>query len=349
MNAGRRPPPPPSVKLREKLLIASELMTQRVITVQADVTVQDAARLMLESGVRAAPVVNSAGRPIGMVSDGDLFGRRPEDYRREWWLEMLAGAAAPLSTSAAAPLRRVSEVMSAPLIFVAPDTPVGEIAAVLQSRRIKRLPVLLDGRLVGIVSRTDLLAIVEELHRLSRSKREPALGLLRFLESLIGGASLTGVGASSGATSVKTRESGSRLSADAFRNEARAFERVAIDGIAAKAAALEERRRDAREILRRHLSDVTWRRLLERAEASARRGEKEFLLHRFPSDLCSDGGRMIHVTEPGWETTLRGEPVEVVERWRHELKPRGFRLAARIVSYVDGVLGDVGLFLIWRE
>jgi CBS domain-containing protein len=335
--------------LREKLLIASELMTHRVITVQADMTVQDAARLMLESGVRAAPVVNSAGRPIGMVSDGDLFGRRPEDYRREWWLEMLAGAAAPLSASAAAPLRRVSEVMSAPLIFVAPDTPVGEIAAVLQSRRIKRLPVLLDGRLVGIVSRTDLLAIVEELHRLSRSKREPALGLLRFLESLIGGASLTGVGASSGATSVNTRESGSRLSADAFRNEARAFERVAIDGIAAKAAALEERRRDAREILRRHLSDVTWRRLLERAEASARRGEKEFLLHRFPSDLCSDGGRMIHMTEPGWETTLRGEPVEVVERWRHELKPRGFRLAARIVSYVDGVLGDVGLFLIWRE
>jgi CBS domain-containing protein len=345
MSAGRRPLPPPSVKLREKLLIASEVMTQRVITVQADVTVQDAARLMLESGVRAAPVVNSAGRPIGMVSDGDLFGRRPEDYRREWWLEMLAGTAVPLSASDAAPLRRVSEVMSAPLIFVAPDTPVGEIAAVLQSRRIKRLPVLRDGRLVGIVSRTDLLAIVEELHRLSRSKREPALGFLRFLESLIGGASLTGVGASSSATSVKTRESRSRFSADAFRNEARAFEREAIDG----AAALEERRREAREILRRHLSDVTWRRLLERAEALARRGEKEFLLHRFPSDLCSDGGRMIHVAEPGWETTLRGEPAEIVERWRHELKPRGFRLAARLVSYVDEVLGDVGLFLIWRE
>jgi CBS domain-containing protein len=335
--------------LREKLLIASELMTRRVITVQADVTVQDAARLMLESGVRAAPVVDSAGRPIGMVSDGDLFGRRPEDDRREWWLEMLAGAAAPLSASAVAPLRRVSEVMSAPLLFVAPDTPVGEIAAVLQSRRIKRLPVLRDGRLVGIVSRTDLLAIVEELHRLSRSKREPALGLLRFLESLIGGASLTGVGASSGATSIKTRESGSRLSTGALRNEARAFERVAISGAASEAAALERRRREAREILGRRLSDVTWRRLLDRAEAAAQRGDKEFLLHRFSSDLCSDGGRMIHVTEPGWETTLRGEPAEVVERWRHELKPKGFRLVARIVSYVDGVLGDVGLFLIWKD
>jgi len=346
MSAGTRPQPSPSALLRENPLIASELMTQRVITVQADATVQDAARLMLESGVRAAPVVSSAGRPIGMVSDGDLLGRRPEDYRREWWLEMLAGAAVPLSASDAAPLRRVSEVMSAPLIFVAPHTPVGEIAAVLQSRRVKRLPVLQDGRLVGIVSRADLLAVVEELHRLSQSKREPALGLFRFLESLIGGASLTGVGA----TSVKMRESRSRISADAFRDEARAFERQAIDGAAAEeAATLEQRRREAREILRRHLSDGTWRQLLERAEVSAQRGEREFLLHRFPSDLCSDGGRMIHVAEPGWESTLRGEPAEVVERWRRELKPRGFRLAARVVSYVDGVLGDVGLFLIWRD
>jgi CBS domain-containing protein len=332
--------------LREKLLIASELMTHRVITVQAHATVQDAARLMLESGLTGAPVVSSAGRPIGMVSDGDLLGRRREGYRREWWLETLAGSGVPLSPSDAAPLRRVGEVMSAPLIFVAPHTPVGEIAAVLQTRRIKRLPVLREGRLVGIVTRSDLLAIVEDLHRLSQGKREPALGLFRFLESLIGGASLTGVGAAS----VKLRENRSRISADAFRDETRAFERRATDGAAAeRAAALEQRRREVGVILRRRLSDATWRRLLERAEDSAQRGEREFLLHRFPSELCSDGGRMIHVAESGWEATLRGEPAEVVERWRHELKPNGFRLAARIVSYVDGVRGDVGLFLIWRD
>ena len=146
------------------------------------------------------------------------------------------------------------------------------------------------------------------------------------------------------------RESRSRISADAFRNELRAFEREAIDRAAAEEAAeLEARRREAREILRRHLSEASWRRLLDRAEAAARSGDKEFLLHRFSSDLCSDGGRMIHVAESGWETTLRGEPAEVVERWRYELKPKGFRLVARIVSYVDGVLGDVGLFLIWKD
>jgi CBS domain-containing protein len=331
-------------------LIASELMTHRVITVPADATVQDAARLMLESGVRAAPVVDSAGRPIGMVSDGDLLGRRTEDYRREWWLEMLAGAAFPSSTSDAAGLRQVGDVMSAPLIFVAPDTPADEIAALLHWRRIKRLPVVRDGRLVGIVSRTDLLAVVEQLDRLSRTRSQHAPGLLRFLESLAGGASLRGGVASSSGTSAATRESQSRISANAFRSESRAFEREAIERAAAEEAAeLETRRREAREILRRHLSEASWRRLLDHAEAAARCGDKEFLLHRFPSDLCTDGGRMINVAESGWESTLRGEPAEVVERWRYELKPKGFRLVARIVSYVDGVLGDVGLFLIWKD
>ncbi|MGA2484775.1 MAG: CBS domain-containing protein [Roseiarcus sp.] len=335
--------------MRDAQLIASELMTHGVITVQADATVQDAARLMLESGVRAAPVVDSAGKPIGMVSDGDLLGRRTEDYRREWWLEMLAGAAV-LSPSDAAGLRRVSDVMSAPLIFVDPGTPADEIAALLHWRRIKRLPVVRDGRLVGIVSRTDLLAVVEQLDKLSRTKSRHAPGLLRFLESLAGGASLRGGVASSGAASAATREGQSRISADAFRSESRAAERAAIERAAAEEVAeLEVRRREAREILRRHLSEASWRRLLDRAEAAARRGDKEFLLHRFSSDLCSDGGRMINAAESGWETTLRGEPAEVVERWRYELKPKGFRLVARIVSYVDGVLGDVGLFLSWND
>ena len=56
---------------------------------------------------------------------------------------------------------------------------------------------------------------------------------------------------------------------------------------------------------------------------------------------------MIDVAELGRERTLRGAPAEVVERWRRELKPMGFGLSARIVSYEDGVLGDVGLFLTW--
>jgi CBS domain-containing protein len=330
-------------------VIASELMTHEVITVAADTTVQDAARLMLKTGVRAAPVVSSTGKPIGMVSDGDLLGRRTEDYRREWWLEMLSGVAFSSSTSEAVELQ-VSDVMSAPLIFIAPDTPADEIAALLHWRRIKRLPVLQDGRLVGIVSRTDLLAVVEQLDRLSRTKNQRAPGLLKFLESLAGGANLSGGVPSAGAMSSAAHQSQNRFSADVFRSESRGFEREAIVRAAEEEAAeLEGRRREAREILRRHVSESSWRRLLDRAEAAAQRGDKEFLLQRFPSDLCSDGGRMIGVAESGWERTLPSEPAEIVERWRYELKPKGFRLVARIVSYVDGVLGDVGLFLVWKD
>jgi len=332
------------------VLIASDLMTKRVITVPADASVQAAARLLLENGVGAAPVVDAAGAPIGMVSDGDLLGRRPEDYHREWWLQMLADAAAPQSEAGGALLRPVREVMSAPLISVAPDTPANEIAALLHARRIKRLPVIQDGQLVGIVSRTDLLGVFEQFHKIAQTKGEGAKGLLRFLESLAGGAHLMGAGAAPAAPPARAAEAEPTLSADAFRDEATAFEKEAIDrATAEKEAALLERRRQTREILQRHLSDGAWSQLLEHAEAAAKRGEREFLLHRFPSDLCSDGGRMINVAEPGWEKTLRGEPAELVERWRRELKPKGFKLSAQIISFENGVPGDVGLFLTWGE
>ena len=72
------------------------------------------------------------------------------------------------------------------------------------------------------------------------------------------------------------------------------------------------------------------------------------MLLRFPSDLCSDGGRKIDVAEEGWEETLRGEAAELYSRWRTELKPQGFGLSARIVSYDDkGIIGDLALYLTW--
>lgn len=74
------------------------------------------------------------------------------------------------------------------------------------------------------------------------------------------------------------------------------------------------------------------------------------MLLRFPSDLCSDGGRKIDVAEEGWEVTLRGEAAELYNRWRRELKPQGFGLSARIVSFEDqGIIGDLGLFLTWGD
>ena len=108
-----------------------------------------------------------------------------------------------------------------------------------------------------------------------------------------------------------------------------------------------DRRRQIKALLDQHVNEALWRELLRQARLAARAGDKEFLLLRFPSDLCSDGGRKIDVAEPGWEETLRGEAAEVYDRWKKELRPNGFGLSARVVSYVDGVLGDIGLFLSW--
>ena len=104
-------------------MIASDLMTTRVVTIAADASVQTAARLMRENGIGAAPLVDATGAPIGMVSDGDLLGRRPEESHRAWWLQTLAEAAAPSKETEAAYQRPVREVMSWPSIFVAPTRP----------------------------------------------------------------------------------------------------------------------------------------------------------------------------------------------------------------------------------
>ena len=67
----------------------------------------------------------------------------------------------------------------------------------------------------------------------------------------------------------------------------------------------------------------------------------------FPAELCADGGRAINAPDPLWPSSLRGEPRDILERWRRELQPEGFGLAARIVTFPDGVPGDAALILSW--
>ena len=80
---------------------------------------------------------------------------------------------------------------------------------------------------------------------------------------------------------------------------------------------------------------------------AAERGEKQLLIIRFPSDLCSDGGRAINNGLAGWEETLVGLPKQIHEIWAERLKPRGFRLRAEVLDYPNGMPGDVGLFCRW--
>jgi len=318
---------------------ASDLMSSPAIVASTEEPVSSVARRMLETGVNGMPVVDAAGVPVGMVCDGDLIGRRG-DQRDDWWLEVLAkrtrlGAGAPLPDLD----RAVREVMTSPLITIAHSASIKDVAEALHTHRIKRLPVLEQGRLVGIVSRTDLIRLAKNMPRPTPAKGSGGNGFLDFLESMIGGASLRG------------KPAPSILSAAALRDEVHAYKAEIVNHKQASVQEAQlERQRQVKVLLDHHVTDEFWRERLDHAKLAARSGEQEIVLVRFPADLCTDGGRKIDVAEEGWEGTLRGEAAEIYDRWRIELKPQGFGLSARIVSFQeDGTIGDLGLFLTWGE
>ena len=102
-----------------------------------------------------------------------------------------------------------------------------------------------------------------------------------------------------------------------------------------------------KELIDHHLTDDHWRGVLHQARIAAEHGEREILVLQFPHELCSDGGRAINVAEPDWPATLRGEAAEAYLRFDRDLKPRGFHLIAKVMSFPDGYIGDIGLFLHW--
>lgn len=150
---------------------AQDVMTPWVATIDADATVQDAAKLMLERSVSALPVVDGKDRVVGIVSEGDLV-RRTElgtDAPRSWWLRLFSDDAARdyVKTHSDS----VRDVMSRPVICVRRTTPLKEVARRLEKHRIKRVPVLEAGRLVGVVSRADLVRRLATLPPLPASPR----------------------------------------------------------------------------------------------------------------------------------------------------------------------------------
>ena len=144
---------------------ASDVMTSNVITVGPDARVQDVAGLLLRHRISAVPVVGPKGELLGIVSEGDLIDR-PEletERRKPWWLDALAtneGLAAEYVKSHS---RNVADVMTTEVITVSPGTSVAEIATLLERHRIKRVPVVENGKIVGIVSRANLLQALASL------------------------------------------------------------------------------------------------------------------------------------------------------------------------------------------
>jgi CBS domain-containing protein len=137
---------------------ASDIMTQDVITVGPDTPVAEIVRTMLDHRISAVPVARD-GALVGIISEGDLL-RRVEtgtERHRSRWLEFATSAPTLAAEYVRSHGRTASELMTADVVSVEHDAPIAKVAEILESRRIKRVPVLQDGRLVGIVSRANLI------------------------------------------------------------------------------------------------------------------------------------------------------------------------------------------------
>jgi CBS domain-containing protein len=140
---------------------AADVMTPNVITVDPDTTVQGLATLLSERGISGVPVVDSAGRMIGIVSEGDLLHRaelgteRHATSRRSWWLEHFASELARDYVKSHG--RTVKDIMTRDVTTITEETDLADIATLLETKRIKRVPVMRDGKIVGIVSRANLV------------------------------------------------------------------------------------------------------------------------------------------------------------------------------------------------
>lgn len=153
-------------------MFAKDVMTTKVITVSPEALVSEIAQLLVGKRISAVPVVDADQRVVGMVSEGDLM-HRPESgtekRRGSWWLNLFTKSedmAVEFSKSHGV---RASDVMTASVVTVPDDMPVAEIARTLEEHHIKRVPVICDARLVGIVSRANLL------HGLATRKEVPNL------------------------------------------------------------------------------------------------------------------------------------------------------------------------------
>jgi CBS domain-containing protein len=138
---------------------AADVMTHDVITVSPEDLVQDVARTLLKHRISGVPVVDKQGKIVGVVSEGDLM-RRAEtdtDAQRSWWLRAFIGPETLANDYVRSHARRVSDIMTTRVLTAGPDASLRDIAAMMERNRIKRLPIVDGGKLVGIVSRANLM------------------------------------------------------------------------------------------------------------------------------------------------------------------------------------------------
>jgi CBS domain-containing protein len=139
---------------------AKDVMSDSVMSIAADATVFEAASLLVNAQVSAMPVVDEEGSMIGIVSEADLLDRGPTEGNLHYRAGLLKELADRITSAGAfvhANSRRVTDVMSKPVVCVEEDTPLGDIARLMLDTGIKRVPVRRGSVVAGIVSRVDLV------------------------------------------------------------------------------------------------------------------------------------------------------------------------------------------------
>jgi CBS domain-containing protein len=143
---------------------AMDVMTTNVITVGPDTTVQEIAQLLSERSISGVPVVDADNRLVGIVSEGDLLHRvetgterRTQRRRRSWWLDTIGSDEELARDYIKSHGRTAKDVMTREVVTADETTDLADIATLLETKRIKRVPIVGDGKLVGIVSRANLV------------------------------------------------------------------------------------------------------------------------------------------------------------------------------------------------
>ncbi|HEY8005766.1 MAG TPA: CBS domain-containing protein [Methylocella sp.] len=134
-------------------------MVHDVVTIGPEEDVSKAVKLLVDHDISALPVVDDERRVIGILSEADLLHRDKigTEQHRAWWLEAVTPASVLALDYAKSHGRKVAEVMSEDIISADENTPLSDLANILEKNRIKRVPILKDGKLVGIVSRSNLI------------------------------------------------------------------------------------------------------------------------------------------------------------------------------------------------
>jgi CBS domain-containing protein len=138
---------------------AGDVMTRNVITVTPETTVPDLVTILLSRNISGVPVVDADGRLVGVVTEGDLI-RRSEigtERKRGGWLGFFTATVTMAQDYVRSHATKVADLMTPDVVAVGRDTPLAEIADLMEERHVRRLPVVADGRVVGIVSRANLL------------------------------------------------------------------------------------------------------------------------------------------------------------------------------------------------